>query len=85
MVQEIIYDMDIIAINKPSPKLNSSNPVKLVYISKSIFKLFHMKNKHTEERIQTPQDFRNSFKEFLIKKIARATPGNAAPLPASDE
>jgi hypothetical protein len=35
-----------------------------------------MKNKHTEERTQIPQDFKKSFKEFLINKMARATPGN---------
>jgi hypothetical protein len=76
MMQETIYDIDIIANKKPSPKLNSSNSVKLVYISKSILKLFHMKNKNTEERTQIPQDFKKSFKEFLINKMARATPGN---------
>ena len=76
-MQDTVYEIDITAISKPSPKANSSNPVKLVYISKSTPKLFHIKNKHTEERAQIPQDFKKSFKELLINKKARATPGNA--------
>ena len=76
-MQDTVYDKDITAINKPSPKLNSSNPVKLVYIIKSIRRIFHIKNKHIDERKQILQDLKNSLKEFRINKIARATPGNA--------
>ena len=76
-VQDIIYDKNITDINNPSPKLNSSNPVKFVYIIKSIRRMFHIKNKHIDETKQIHQDLKNSLKEFRIKKIARATPGNA--------
>ena len=76
-MQDTVYEIDITAISKPSPKANSSNPVKLVYIIKSTRRLIHKKPKHTEERKQTPHDLKNSLTEFRINKIASAAPGNA--------
>ena len=77
MVQDIMYEKDITAISNPSPKANSSNPVKLVYIIKSTRRIIHKKPKHTEVRKQMPHDLKNSLTEFRINKTARATPGNA--------
>ena len=76
-MQDTVYEIDITAISKPSPKANSSNPVKLVYIIKSTRRLIHKKPKHMEEKKQTPHDLKNSLTEFRINKAARATPGNA--------
>ena len=76
-MQDAVYEIDITAISNPSPKVNSSNPVKLVYIIKSTRRLIHKKPKHTEERKQTPHDLKNSLTEFRINRKARATPGNA--------
>ena len=76
-MQDLMYEREITAINNPSPKLNSSSPVKLEYIVRSTRRMVHIKNKHTEERKQTPHDLKNSLTEFRINKIARATPGNA--------
>ena len=72
MVQEIIYNVDVIAIKNPSPKPIFSVSSKPVNGSK-----VNMNVKQIEEIKQIPKDFRNSIKEFLIKKIARATPGSA--------